>query len=395
MNPTRTSYTEHGITRDDVSKASLRIVSQLHMAGHEAYIVGGSVRDLLAGVKPKDFDIATSAYPEQVRQVFGRQCRLIGRRFVIAHVYAGGEEPLEVTTFRGDLTDAHARDETGRVLSDNQYGTLVTDANRRDFTVNALYLDASTGDILDFCDGLSDLKSRTIRLIGNPELRYREDPVRMLRAIRIANKLHFNLHPDTEAALRPCAPLLAEVPAARYFEEILKILHTPQALANFQALRQFGLFGVLFPQSEGVLQGSAVALRFIELALQRTALRIERQESVSPTFLYAVLLWPAVAALAWQLQSKRKMHPNVALTTAADTVIERQLDRIAIPKRFSAPMREMWLLQPKFDQRRGQRPYRLAENPRFRAAYDLLLLRAEAGEGVEELASWWTLAQRR
>lgn len=362
-------------------------------AGHEAYMVGGGVRDLLAGIKPKDFDIATSAHPEEIRKLF-RSCRLVGRRFLIAHVRMG-DEILEVTTFRGPITDSHERDETGRILSDNVYGTLEQDAFRRDFTVNALYYDIRDFSIVDFAGGVEDLRQRSLRLIGDPELRYREDPVRMLRAVRIANKLGFDIAPQSAEPIHRLAALLREIPPARLFDEVLKLFLSREAVANFDGLRRYGLFSHLLPLTDEALDAddpSVAAL--IRQALANTAARIVADQPVTPAFLYAAMLWPAYSKRLEQLERKQGHAPPVAQSQAAEEVIAHQQLRIAIPKRFSVPMREIWSLQPRFENRSGGRVKRLLTHPRFRAAYDFLLLRGQAGErGAEELAQWWTKAQ--
>lgn len=375
-----------------ISPGTLKTLYTLKDAGYEAYMVGGGVRDLLAGITPKDFDVATSAHPEQVKKLF-RSCRLVGRRFVICHVRFG-EEILEVTTFRGPVTDSHERDETGRILSDNAYGTLAEDAFRRDFTVNALYYDIRDFSIVDFCGGIEDLKTGTLRLIGDPELRYREDPVRMLRAIRIANKLRFRLDVETAAPIRDLAPLLAEVPAARLFDEVLKILLCREGPDNLYGLRVYGLFRQLFPATD-VRLGDPATLAFVNAALRNSAERIARDQPVSPAFLYAALLWPAVEARAQELQTTQGHPEPVALAQAAEDVIAKAILRVAIPKRFSMPMREIWSMQPRFEARSHSRARRLMTHPRFRAAYDFLLLRAEYGSAaLRELAAWWTEAQK-
>lgn len=362
-------------------------------AGHEAYMVGGGVRDLLAGIPPKDFDIATSAHPEEVRKLF-RSCRLVGRRFLIAHVRMG-DEILEVTTFRGPITDSHERDETGRILSDNVYGTLETDAFRRDFTINALYYDIRDFSIVDFAGGMQDLQRRELRLIGDPELRYREDPVRMLRAVRIANKLKFHIEAASATPIRHLAALLREIPPARLFEEVLKLFLSREAVANLEGLRRHGLFSHLLPLTDEALDAEEPSVTaLIRRALENTAQRIEADLAVTPAFLFAAMLWPAYAKRIEHLERKQGHAPPVAQAQAADEVIAHQQLRIAIPKRFSIPMREIWALQPRFENRRGARAKRLLAHPRFRAAYDFLLLRGQAGEpGAAELAAWWTEAQ--
>lgn len=391
MEPRRIPREDHPVSRKLISPAALKVLYGLRDAGHEAYLVGGAVRDILAGIEPKDFDIATSAHPEEMRRVF-RTARLIGRRFVIAHVRFGAEI-IEVTTFRGAITDSHERDETGRILSDNQYGNLESDAFRRDFTANALYYDIRDYSVVDYTGGVEDVEDRVLRLIGDPELRYREDPVRMLRAVRIANKLGFEIETSTAEPIPRLAPLLREIPAARLFDEIIKILMCRDAVANFRGLRSYGLFAQLFPDTEATLVRYPAMTRFVERALDNTAQRIENDQPVTPAFLYAALLWPMVAERFVRLQAEQGMHPNAALGQAGDEAIARACLRVTIPKRFSMPMQEIWELQPRFDQLQGNKPKRLLAHPRFRAAYDFLLLRAETGDADPALARWWTAAQ--
>jgi poly(A) polymerase len=387
----RVPRAEHPISRSQFPGGTLKVLYGLKDAGFQAYVVGGGVRDLLAGMEPKDFDIATDARPEEIRRIF-RSCRLIGRRFVIAHVRFG-DEISEVTTFRGQITDSHERDETGRILSDNEYGTLESDAFRRDFTVNAMYYDIRDFSIVDFAGGLDDIKAGVVRMIGDPELRYREDPVRMLRAVRIANKLKFRIEKDTAAPIRRLAPLLREIPPARLFDEVIKLLQCRDALANLQGLHEYGLLAQLLPQTDAAL-AQPQTRTFIEAALANTADRIAGGQTVSPAFLYAALLWPAVNARQKALGGGNDVAQiNAAIAQASDEVLAQAAKHIIIPKRFSVPMREIWALQPRFDMRRGGRAQRLLTHPRFRAAYDFLLLRAQAGEMPQELADWWTQAQ--
>ncbi|MDB5975825.1 MAG: pcnB [Nevskia sp.] len=394
IEPLRIPRDQHPISRSNISNGSLKVLYTLKDAGHEAYLVGGAVRDLLADIEPKDFDIATSAHPDEIRRLF-RSCRLVGRRFLIAHVRMG-EEILEVTTFRGPITDSHERDETGRILSDNVYGSLQEDAFRRDFTVNALYYDIRDFSIVDFAGGVEDLRKRSLRLIGDPELRYREDPVRMLRAVRIANKLGFSIAKDTAEPIHRLAALLREIPPARLFDEVLKLFLSRDAVANLKGLRKYGLFSHLLPLTDEALDADGPSVEtLINRALANTAARIIADQPVTPAFLFAAMLWPAYAKRLEQLERKQGHAPPVAQVQAAEEVIAHQQLRIAIPKRFSLPMREIWSLQPRFENRRGARVKRLLTHPRFRAAYDFLLLRGQSGEpGAMELAEWWTQAQK-
>lgn len=391
IEPKRIPRAEHPISRSLLSPAALRTLYTLKDAGYEAYMVGGGVRDILAGITPKDFDVATNAHPEQVKPLF-RSCRLIGRRFVICHVRFG-DEVIETTTFRGAISDSHERDETGRILSDNEYGTLASDAFRRDFTINALYYDIRDYAIVDFCGGLEDLERRLIRLIGVPEDRYREDPVRMLRAVRIANKLGFEIETGSAEPIARLAHLLGEIPPARLFDEVIKLLQSKEAVENYESLSHFGLFAQLFPETDRLCDADDSADDFVSLALANTAERVEQQLPVSPAFLYGALLWPPVRVRFEALMRREGMAAAVAMQQAADEVLARAQGRIAIPKRFSLPMREIWSLQTRFDQQSPGRARRLMTHPRFRAAYDFLLLRAEVGEVDPALGQWWTDAQ--
>ncbi|MBI2383893.1 MAG: polynucleotide adenylyltransferase PcnB [Gammaproteobacteria bacterium] len=392
IEPLRIPRAEHNISRSDISPATLKVLYTLKDAGYEAYIVGGGVRDLLAGLHPKDFDVATNARPEEVKRLF-RSCRLVGRRFLIAHVRFG-DEIVEVTTFRGPIGDSHDRDETGRILSDNVYGSLEEDAFRRDFTINGLYYDIRDFSIVDYVGGMEDMRRRTLRLIGDPELRYREDPVRMLRAIRIGNKMDFRLDPASAEPVKRLAHLLREIPPARLFDEVLKLLLSKDAVENFRALHWFGLWDELFPDLGAHHEIAPEQTRaFVEAALANTAERVQQDQPVSPSFLFAALLWAPVRARAEDL-ARGEDHPSfVALAQASEEVMARQGLRVAIPKRFSMPAKEIWTLQPRLEQPRGNRPQRLLTHPRFRAGYDFLLLRAQGGEPVQAQAEWWTQAQ--
>jgi poly(A) polymerase len=381
---------DHPISRSQFTQGALRTLYGLKDAGYEAYVVGGGVRDLLAGLSPKDFDIATNAHPNQVRQVF-RSCRQIGRRFVICHVRFG-HDVLEVTTFRNVITDEHERDGGGRILDDNEYGTLETDAFRRDFTVNALYYDIRDYAIVDLTGGLDDMDRRLIRLIGDPETRYREDPVRMLRAVRIANKLGFEIEKKTAEPIPKLAGLLREIPPARLFDEVIKLLQCKDGVANLEGLHRYGLLKHLLPSADAAMDDPRYA-EFLRQALTNTAQRIEADQSVSPAFLYAALLWPAVLREYKRLTEREGVHANVAIVQASDKALAQAIKHIMIPKRFSLPMREIWVLQPRFEARSPGRAQRLLTHPRFRAAYDFLLLRAAVGELPQADADWWTKAQ--
>ena len=389
---------EHVISRANISGNALKVLYRLHQAGFQAYLVGGGVRDLLLGREPKDFDIATDARPEEVKDLF-RNCRLIGRRFRLAHVHFGGEI-IEVATFRGqhageeDESEALMRD--GMILRDNVYGSLEEDAWRRDFTVNALYYNIGDFSVVDYTGGLDDLNAGTLRLIGDPEARFREDPVRMLRAARFLAKLGLRLEPQTEAWVRELGDCLHHVPAARLFDECLKLFLGGHAVQSYDSLRHYRLFERMFPQTEHSLshEQDGHPQTLILRALANTDARIEAGKPVTPAFLFAALLWPAVREEAQRLAAAEEMTEVQALQVAGNAVASRQVERVTIPKRFSLPMREIWTLQARLPQRAGKRAARLFAHPRFRAAYDFLLLRHEAGEAdLGELCEWWTRYQ--
>jgi poly(A) polymerase len=378
----------HGIDCKLISSAALRTTQELHKAGFAAFIVGGAVRDLLLKRTPKDFDIATNATPEQVHRVF-RRSRIIGRRFRIVHVMFGAET-IEVTTFRGSHLSEEGDvqiAESGRILRDNVFGSQEEDAARRDFTANALYYDPQTEEVWDFHHGVSDIQHGVLRIIGDPETRYREDPVRMLRAVRLSAKLGLKLHPATEAPIPRMADLLEEVPPSRLFDEMLKLFLSGHAMESAKALREHGLHHGLLPMLDVVLE-QPMGERFVALSLQNTDERVQQDKPVSPAFLFATLLWHEVLA-AWLKYQSAGEKALPALMQAMHDVSDIQAEKLAITKRFSVNMKEIWSLQPRFEQRAGQRPYRLLEHPRFRAGYDFLLLRCQSGELPMELAEWW------
>ena len=387
---------EHSISRQNISPNALRVLYRLREGGYQAFLVGGCLRDLLLGVEPKDFDVATNATPEQVRAEF-RNARVIGRRFKLAHVQFG-REIIEVATFRAnhpqgeDEEDSNqaARNESGRILRDNVYGSLEDDAQRRDFTINALYYDPTTERILDYAHGVHDIRNRLVRLIGIPEQRYQEDPVRMLRAARFAAKLDFEIEKHSAAPIRRLAPMLREIPAARLFDEVLKLFLAGKAERTFELLVEYDLFAPLFPASAAALERDPEYTgHLIRQALINTDERIRQGKPVTPAFLFAALLWPALPARAAQLQ-ERGMPPIPAMQEAAHGLIMEQVQRTAIPKRFSIPIREIWDMQERLPRRHGKRADLLLENPRFRAGYDFLLLRESAGEKTDGLGDWWT-----
>ncbi len=423
---------EHSISRAAISPNALKVLYRLKEAGYQGFLVGGAVRDLLLGIRPKDFDVATNALPEEVRRLF-RNCRLIGRRFRLAHVHFG-HEIIEVATFRAaaapereeaedqdsdaeneagqveggesavpassapaaDYTapfdsEHRAFDTTGRILRDNIYGTIEEDVWRRDFAANGLYYSIDDFSIWDFVDGVNDVRARRLKLIGDPETRYREDPVRMLRAVRFAAKLDFSVEPATEAPIRQLAYLLDGVPPARLFDECLKLFLSGFGAKSYRLLKNYGLFEHLFPLSAAAfaLPPYAYAEEMLERGLVNTDERIAADKPVTPTFLFAVLLWGAVLRELNERQAGPV--PDIALLMqACDTVLRAQQSRVAIPRRFAIPMRELLMLQPRFNRRSGIKALSLMQHPRFRAAYDFLLLRAQVGVADPELAKWWT-----
>lgn len=389
------SRSEHNISRSQMSENAVKVLYRLKKSGYEAYLVGGCVRDLLLGYEPKDFDVATDASPEQVKKVF-RNCRLIGRRFRLAHVHFG-REIIEVATFRSSDAGANTEQkvhEDGRLLRDNVFGSIEDDVWRRDFTVNALYYNIRDFSIIDYTGGMSDHSAGILKLIGDPATRYREDPVRMLRAVRFAVKLGFSIDEATEKPIFELAPLLKGIPAARLYDEVLKMFLSGKGIQAFEMLRHYGLFEALFPQADHCLNNETNNFPrvFIAKALENSDKRIANDKSVTPYFLMAAFLWESVQELA-----KEKMRAgeeeSFAYQHAASQVLSAQIKSVSIPKRVTQSMREVWLLQLRFEKRIGGRPFRLLGHPRFRAAYDFLVLRAETGGAEMELAQWWTKFQ--
>ena len=387
-------HSEHGISETDISGGALEVLQTLADGGHSAYLVGGGVRDLLLGLKPKDFDVATAATPDVVRSLF-RHCRLIGRRFRLAHVRVG-REVIEVATFRADF-DESARDPDhvrvdGRIVRDNVYGTLEEDAWRRDFTVNCLYYDHRERTVIDFTGGYDDLRERRLRLIGQAAERYREDPVRMLRAVRFAGKLGFDIDADASRDIYDLAPLIEAMPPARLYEEVIKLFMGGEGRKTYELLRHYRLFGYLFPESDACIEAEpgGVACAMARKALESTDARIGAGKPVTPGFLFAALLWGPVLQDS-EACSARGMPDIKAYETAGTDAIERQIHHVSLPRRFSLMVREIWGLQPRLVNRRGRgAASRLVAHPRFRAAYDFLLLRAESAEDLAEHAKWWT-----
>ena len=386
---------KHALTPDMMSADALKVVKTLQRAGFEAYIVGGGVRDQLLDLKPKDFDVATNAEPDQVKPLF-RRARIIGRRFQIVHVQYS-REIIEVTTFRSNqqsqqTNGTRRQTDTGMLTRDNVFGTLSDDASRRDLSINALYYNPTDNTLRDFADGLSDIKKRIVRIMGDPATRFREDPVRLLRVVRFAAKLGFRIDAKTAAPMAGLADNLAQVSAPRFFDESLKLFMSGQGLATYKLLQEYAFFDYIVPDLNACLQRDAIAERLIEQAFTNTDLRVRSRKRVTPAFIYAALLWPAVAQRSKEYREQGEA-PLSALRRAADNALSRQVAVTAIPKRFSIPMREIWELQLSLPRRAGARAERLCSHPRFRAAYDFVLLREESGEDLEGLGDWWTRYQ--
>lgn len=384
----------HGISRSKISSGSLKVALTLQQAGYSAYIVGGAVRDLLLGIKPKDYDVATNAKPEEVRAIF-RRSRIIGRRFRLVHVMSKGEI-VEVSTFRGKAATHNVAeseqanvyvDATGRVLHDNFFGNQEEDVKRRDFTINALFYDPATEEIIDYLNGFEDIVAKRLSVIGEPERRYREDPVRMLRAVRLAAKLGIQIDARTAAPIGALAPLLKNVPAARLFDEIQKLLFCGHALTAVTDLHTRELHRGLLPILDRVLQ-QPLSKRFVCLVLKNTDERVQQGKPVSPGFLFAALLWHEVLAV-WDASVKKGEKNMPALHKAMMSVLAAQRSRLAIPRRHDGMIYDIWSMQPRFLSRAGRKPFRLLEHAHFRAAYDFMLLRCQSGEIDEELGQWW------
>jgi poly(A) polymerase len=408
---------EHSISRSHISPNALRVLYRLQEGGYTAFLVGGCVRDLLLGLTPKDFDVATNALPEEVKKLF-RNSRLVGRRFRLAHVFFG-RETIEVATFRAtsapsqgdeplpetdpedgeapeldDESAARAFDASGRILRDNVYGTIDEDVWRRDFTCNALYYNIADFSVWDYVDGVEDIGARRLRLIGDPETRYREDPVRMLRAARFEAKLGFQIDPDTARPIAALRELLSAVPPARLFDETLKLFLTGHGARSFEVLRRRGLLAALMPSVDSyfVSHPGSLVERLLVKGLENTDGRVADDKPVTPTFLFALLLYGPIAAII-EATPPERWHELATILDACDQAVREAQTHIAIPKRFALGVREMFALQPRLEHPRGRRALRVLEHPRFRAGYDLLLLRAEFGLAPPEMAAWWTHLQ--
>ncbi|WP_217526384.1 polynucleotide adenylyltransferase PcnB [Vibrio cholerae] len=391
---------EHPISRQQISENALKVLYRLHGAGFEAFLVGGGVRDLLLGGKPKDFDVATNATPEQLRQLF-RNCRLIGRRFRLAHIMFG-RDIVEVATFRGHHQETSqsqniaAQSEAGMLLRDNVYGTIDEDAERRDFTINAMYYNIADYSIHDYAGGMEDLEDRLVRLIGDPETRYREDPVRMLRAVRFAVKLDFDIEEDTAAPIEQLAPLLRDIPAARLYEESLKMLQAGHGLETYHLMRQYNLFQQLFPTiaEHFTADYSSKTEQMLDLVLDATDIRVEEDLRINPAFMFAAMLWYPMIDLADRLMESLDLNEFDAITEASNRILDEVVKRIAIPRRHTTTVRDIWQLQQRLPRRSGKRAFRLLELNKFRAGFDFLEMRGEIEGGeTKQLAEWWATFQ--
>jgi poly(A) polymerase len=386
---------DHTLSRAQISEHALKVLYRLKSTGHEGFLVGGGVRDLLLHKKPKDFDIATDAKPEQIRKIF-RNSRIIGRRFKLVHVFSRNEV-VEVSTFRANAEVPHAPVDTvdsderpAMVKSDNTYGTIEEDAWRRDFTVNALYYNIANFSVIDYTGGMLDLKHRMIRMIGDPEQRFHEDPIRILRAIRLAAKLNFTIHPQTEEPLLRLSGLLQHVPQARLLDEILKLFFEGNAALSYKRLCETKYFAVLFSATDAVLQQGkkSTFARLIKLAIDETDSRFAEEKSLSPAFLIAVILWPVVQS---KLQERVTKGDKLfkALSHSIGETISEQSEYCMLPRRMTVMIRSMWMLQYHLERRRINRVFRILHQQYFRAAFDLLLLRGKSGESVKPLGKWW------
>jgi len=390
---------EHGISRNNIDKHALKVLYRLHKSGYHACLVGGAVRDLLLGITPKDFDVATDATPEQVNKLF-RNCRLIGRRFRLAHVHFG-RQIIEVATYRAahESSQSGHQDETGRIVRDNVFGELADDVWRRDFTANALYYDISDFSVIDFVGGFEDIQQKRLHLIGDVETRYREDPVRMLRALRFSAKLNFEIDEESKSPIYSLGYLLEDIPAARLYEEVLKLFHSGHAVRSFELLLEFDLLKYLFPQAAKLIDQNEDIIDMLIIAMQSTDDRIKNDMRVTPAFLFAALLWHPVNSRVKEFVDNG-MPYSVAIQKVATKVLSQQSGSVSIPRRFTSTMRDIWGLQTRFHYRSGKRALSVLEHEKFRAGYDFLCIRAQSGEKItdgdlKQDCQWWTDIQKQ
>lgn len=390
---------EHGISRKNIDEHALKVLYRLHKAGYQACLVGGAVRDLLLGFKPKDFDVATDATPDEVNRLF-RNCRLIGRRFRLAHVHFG-RQVIEVATYRAnhDFSQSGEQDESGRIVRDNVFGELSDDVWRRDFTANALYYDISNFSVIDYVDGYKDIQEKRLCLIGDAEIRYREDPVRMLRAIRFSAKLGFEIDAASKVPIYELGNLLKDIPPARLYEEVLKLFHSGHAVRSFELLLEFDVLKYLFPEADKSIKKSETVKNMLFIAMTNTDERIRKDMRVTPAFLFAALLWHPVNSRVHQLMDNG-MPYSVAIQKVATKTLSQQSSSVSLPKRFTSTMRDIWGLQTRFHYRAGKRAMSVLEHEKFRAGYDFLCIRVEAGEdnsegGLKRDSIWWTDIQKQ
>ena len=386
----------HNVNRKHVSPAAIRVVERLRAANYEGYVVGGAVRDLILGAKPKDFDVATNATPEEIKSLF-RSARIIGRRFQIVHV-RDGREIIEVTTYRGphqsesSVKSASKQSDKGLLLRDNVYGSLAEDAARRDLTINAMYYDPIDESVLDEMGGNQDIEARLVRILGDPQTRYREDPVRMLRVIRFAARLQFDIESETEAAIGVCGPLLGEIPPARLFDEFLKLFMAGHGRPTLLLLLRYQLLDSLCPDAAFLIEKEPRFKQLVTQAMGNTDQRVKDGRHVTPAFLLAALLWPVVQTRA-NAMVRTGEAISQAIHSAGQQVIAETCQKMSIPKRFSYPVREIWELQPRLERRQSKRVKDLIADRRFRAAYDLLLLREESSESLDNAGKFWEQQQ--
>ena len=387
----RITADQHHIDDNKICDQARFIIDKLTNAGYQAYLVGGCVRDLLLGIQPKDFDVATNAHPDQICELFDNS-RLIGRRFQIVHIYFG-RHYIEVSTFRAKAsTSKSTKQKNGRILRDNTFGNIEEDAIRRDFTINAMYYDINTSQVLDFCNGWQDLEQRKICMIGNAETRYKEDPVRMLRAIRFRSKLNLAIEERTQNPIHSLGYLLKDIPPARLFDEVIKLFHSGFAINCYHALHEFNLFQILFPITHKALKHDEQFSLLVLAALENTDSRIQSDKSVNPAFIFAILLWRPFLQLLDQFK-KENIPSSESVWAAGRTTVLDQSAVTTIPKRFSITICEIWKLQHRFLNTRGKKSLRLLSHPRFRAAYDFMCLRVHSGEVDEKNCQWWTKIQ--